>query len=90
MMKSPKAVGIVFGVIPDFQGKGVEAFMIIEGRETIRKDLNYSEYEMQWIGDFNPKMIKIAHELGANLSRKLTTYRYMIDKSIPFEKHRVL
>ena len=90
LMKSPKAVGIVFGVIPDFQGKGVEAFMIIEGRETIRRDLNYSEYEMQWIGDFNPKMIKIAHELGANLSRKLTTYRYIIDKSIPFERHRVL
>lgn len=89
-INNPKAVGIVFGVIQAFQGRGIEAFMIMEGRETIRKDLNYIQYEMQWIGDFNPKMIKIAHELGATVNRKLTTYRYMIDKNIPFERHRIL
>lgn len=89
-VNNPKAVGIVFGVTQAFQGRGIEAFMIMEGRETIRKDLNYNQYEMQWIGDFNPKMIKIAHELGAAVNRKLTTYRYMIDKNIPFERHRIL
>lgn len=89
-VNNPKAVGIVFGVTQAFQGRGIEAFMIMEGRETIRKDLNYIQYEMQWIGDFNPKMIKIAHELGATVNRKLTTYRYMIDKNIPFERHRIL
>ncbi|PJR04367.1 hypothetical protein CDL10_07315 [Avrilella dinanensis] len=89
-VNNPKAVGIVFGVTQAFQGRGIEAFMIMEGRETIRKDLNYNQYEMQWIGDFNPKMIKIAHELGATVNRKLTTYRYMIDKNIPFERHRIL
>lgn len=89
-VNNPKAVGIVFGVTQAFQGRGIEAFMIMEGRETIRKDLNYNQYEMQWIGDFNPKMIKIAHELGATVNRKLTTYRYMIDKNIPFERHRTL
>lgn len=89
-VNNPKAVGIVFGITQAFQGRGIEAFMIMEGRETIRKDLNYIQYEMQWIGDFNPKMIKIAHELGATVNRKLTTYRYMIDKNIPFERHRTL
>ena len=85
-----KAVGLVFGVVKEFQGRGVDAYMIIEGRKVIARDLQYTDYEMQWIGDFNPKMIKIAYELGAHLSRRLTTYRYLFDKNIPFEKHKIL
>ena len=87
---NPKAVGLVFGVVKDFQGRGVDAYMIIEGRKVMARDLSYSDYEMQWIGDFNPKMIKIAYELGAQLSRRLTTYRYLFDADIPFERHRIL
>ncbi len=89
-VNNPKAVGIVFGVAQEFQNRGIEAFMIIEGRKVIKSELNYNQYEMQWIGDFNPKMVKIAYELGASVSRKLITYRYMIDKNIPFERHPIL
>ncbi|MDN3707019.1 hypothetical protein QW060_07705 [Myroides ceti] len=88
--KNNRIVGVVFGVVPDFQGKGVEAYMIVEGTKVINRDLPYTEYEMQWIGDFNPKMIRVAQALGAERSRKLTTYRYLFDPSQPFERHRVL
>jgi len=46
---------------------------------------------MQWIGDFNPKMLNIAQNLGeVFISRKLTTYRYIFDKTIPFKRHPIL
>ena len=50
----------------------------------------YSEYEMGWTGDWNPKMINIYRSLGANQSRALITYRIIFDNKYPFERHPVL
>src|SRR5437868_12570462 len=51
--------GIVFGVVPEFQAKGIDAYIIAESALLIQPTTSYSEYEMQWIGDFNPKMINV-------------------------------
>ena len=88
--KCSRFVGIVFGVIPEFQGKGVDAYIIIEGAKVIQPLKKYEDYEMQWIGDFNPKMINIAESLGTHRSRILTTYRYLFDRTQPFERHPIL
>ena len=88
--KNKKFNGIIFGVIPEFQGIGVDAFMILEGANVIQQQLHYEDYELQWIGDFNPKMINIAENLGTHISRKLITYRYLFDRNMPFERHPVL
>ena len=85
-----RAVGLVFGVVKDYQGKGVDAFMIIEGTKQILKNTNYTEYEMQWIGDFNPKMINLAKTLDTKLTRRLATYRYHFDRTVPFKRHRMV
>lgn len=86
--KSKRVVGVVFGVVPEWQGKGVDNFMIIEGQKVMRDQLSYTDYEMQWIGDFNPKMINVAKGLGAEISRKLKTYRYHFDTERPVERHK--
>jgi len=83
-------VGLVFGIIPEWQGKGIDAFMILEGSRVIVDKTDFNDYEMQWIGDFNPKMINIAQSLGAHLTRRLSTYRYLFDRNKPFERHRIL
>ncbi len=80
-------VGLVFGVIPEFQGKGVDAYLIVEAAKVIQTSTRYTEYEMQWIGDFNPKMINIAENLGTYRSRVLTTYRYLFDRTKEFKRH---
>jgi hypothetical protein len=82
-----KFTGIVFGIVPEFQGKGVDAFMIVEGAKIIQGQHLYDDYEMQWIGDFNPKMINIGENLGAYRSRQLTTYRYLFDRTREFKRH---
>ena len=50
----------------------------------------YSDFEMQWIGEFNPKMINVAEGLGTYRSRILTTYRYLFDQTKEFKPHPIL
>jgi len=88
--KNKKFNGIIFGVIPEFQGIGVDAYTIIEAAKTIQSQLIYEDYELQWIGDFNPKMINIAENLGTYISRKLITYRYIFNKETEFQRHPIL
>jgi len=90
--KNTKFTGLVFGIVPEFQGIGVDAFLIAESAKIIQSDkIHYTSYEMQWIGDFNPKMLNIAQNLGeVFISRKLTTFRYIFDKTIPFKRHPIL
>ncbi|SDC03460.1 hypothetical protein [Niabella drilacis] len=96
-----KFVGLVFGIVPEFQGKGADAYMIIEGCKLIQNltikngeyiigTPIYDRYEMQWIGEFNPKMINVAESLGTYKSRRLTTYRYNFDREKEFKMHPVL
>jgi hypothetical protein len=87
-----KFTGIVFGVVPEFQGKGIDAYMIAEAAKVVQTPaVAYTEYEMQWIGDFNPKMLNVAENLGdVYQSRRLVTYRYLFDRSKPFQRHPVL
>lgn len=96
-----KFVGLIFGIVPEFQGMGADAYMIVEGAKviqgitikdgvyTIGKPI-YDKYEMQWIGDFNPKMINVAESLGTYRSRKLITYRYNFDREKEFRPHPIL
>jgi len=88
--KCTRFVGIVFGIIPAFQGKGVDAYMIVEASKVVQNGLRYHEYEMQWIGDFNPKMINIAESLDTQRSRVLRTYRYLFDRNKEFVRHKML
>jgi len=100
-IKNRKFAGLAFGVVPEFQGKGVDSYMIIEGAMIIQDihkingeyqngDAIYDDYEMQWIGEFNPKMINVAEALGTYRSRILTTYRYLFDRTMEFKPHPIL
>ncbi len=88
--KNEKMVGLVFGVIPEWQKKGIEGYMIWEGTQHLRMHTDFKTTELQWIGDFNPKMIKIAENLDTTVTRKLATYRYLFDQEKDFERHPII
>ena len=88
--QNDKFTGIVFGVIPEFHGKGVDYYMIQEGAKVIQNETNYKDLELQWQGDFNPKILNISKNIGAHESRILTTYRYLFDRTKEFKRHPVL
>ena len=89
---SKKFTGLVFGVVPEWQGKGVDAFMIGECQKQVQAPSKpYHSYEMQWIGDFNPKMINVAESFGDTFrSRNLATFRYLFDIEKEFKRHPFL
>ena len=46
-----KFTGLVFGVVPEWHGKGVDSYIIGEAAKVIQTDKKprYEKYEMQWI-----------------------------------------
>jgi hypothetical protein len=85
-----KFTGIVFGVIPEFQGMGIDYYMIVEGAKVIKTKTKYDELELQWQGDFNPRILNMSRHIGGEHSRILTTYRYLFDRGKEFKRHPVL
>ena len=82
--------GIVFGVAKEHQGKGIEGVLIVHGEKHIVDKGLYQDTVLTWIGDFNPKMIRVCENLGAENYRTLATYRYLFDRNKPFERHPVI
>lgn len=83
-------VGIVFGVSRKFQGRGIEAAMIKWSQDNIVPLNRYQQTVLTWIGDFNPKMLKVSENLGAKVYRTYHTYRYLFDRSKEFERCPIL
>ena len=82
--------GLVFGTVPAYRNRGVESAVIISMRNAVMKKNWYQEMYMNWLGDFNPKMIHIIEALGAKVFFRLVTYRKLFDENAEFERHPVL
>jgi hypothetical protein len=89
-MKNPRFIGLVYGVDPKWSGKGVDTYMIVECSNYVHSTGAYDTYEMQWIGDFNPRMVNLAKNLQATEVRRLATYRIFFDKNVVFKRMPIL
>ena len=81
--------GIIFGIAPQYQGKGIESFMMNHILQTyIRSNRNpYKTVEFAWIGDFNPVMNKMIQNYVCATRHKMhTTYRYLFDRTKEFTR----
>ncbi|WP_460574765.1 hypothetical protein [Hymenobacter coalescens] len=84
--------GVVFGVVPEQQRKGVEAAMVYASSLLIQKPgaVPYTQTVMNWIGDFNPKMMSVVKLIGAEPWREHQTLRYLFDRTREFQRHPVI
>jgi GNAT superfamily N-acetyltransferase len=86
-----KAFGLIFGIVPEHQRKGVEGALIMSFvRMALQKDFPYRELEFNWIGDFNPSMMHLLDQIGASIIKTHITYRYLFDRDAPFERAPVV
>ena len=86
-----KAFGILFGVVPGHQGRGVDGAIIMAARGLYQSNkMHYTDYEMNWIGDFNPNMIQVVEQVGARVCKRHVTYRKLFDETKPFRRHPIL
>jgi len=84
-----RARGVLMGVIPKFQGRGVESGIILKVAEVMRSKPHYEEIEFSWVADFNPKMRKIFLSVGSIPAKHYITYRYMFDRNAKFERYPI-
>lgn len=83
-------VGIIFGVVEEWHGRGIEGALIHGAGEYLQPRDIYDRIVITWIGDFNPKMLGVAEKLQAQPYREMKTYRYLFDRDKPFERHPVV
>lgn len=86
--KADRVFGIVFGVTPEFQGKGIESGIIHAFEQQVaRGEINYKTLELAWMGDFNPVMIRMVENyVCAQKLKTHVTYRYLFDREKPFTR----
>jgi len=82
-----RARGVLMGVIPAFQGRGIEAGIILNLVRVFEKKPWYTEIEFSWVGDFNPKMRKIFMSVGCKSVKRYITYRYLFDRNAEFKRY---
>jgi hypothetical protein len=86
-----KAFGVLFGVVPEHQGKGVDGGLIMAFRKLMQEDyIRYREYEMNWIGDFNTKMIRVAEQVTPHIVKRHATYRKLLDDTLQFKRYPIM
>ncbi|GAB3328857.1 hypothetical protein GCM10027299_31530 [Larkinella ripae] len=91
MKTNKKAFGVIFGIIPEYQGRGIEsAIALAFTRVAWIPGYQYEELELNWVGDFNPKMMRFARMLGGVIHKEHSTYRYLFDRSREFKRHPVI
>lgn len=82
-----KAFGIIFGIVPEHQGKGVDGAIVMAfGEHALKPGYQYKELEMNWIGDFNPVMMRLVEQIGGQIRKTHYTYRYLFDRTKEFKR----
>ena len=80
-----------FGIVPEHQGKGVEGALIMAARVMVQEDYTrYDDFEMNWIGDFNPRMIHVVEQVGGDVVKTHHTYRKLFDETKPFKRAPII
>ena len=87
-----KGLGVIFGVVPEHQKKGVEGGLVVSYVKKLawKKGFPYKDIEMNWIGDFNPKMIRVVEQIGGKVLKTHITYRKLFDETKEFDKAPVM
>ncbi|MEA3494802.1 MAG: GNAT family N-acetyltransferase [Bacteroidota bacterium] len=84
-----RARGVLMGVIPKYQGLGIEAAIILQLAKVFERKTHYKEIEFSWVGDFNPKMRKIFMSVGSKSVKHYITYRYLFDQNVEFKRYPI-
>jgi len=77
---------LLAGVIPEYQNSGVIASLFLQFALATRNRKHFTEIELSWVGDYNPRMRKVYEQIGAVPVKTHITYRYMLDPSVPFKR----
>ncbi|MTI29544.1 hypothetical protein [Xanthovirga aplysinae] len=92
MRTNKKIFGLVFGVVPKHQGKGVETAIVERVRQLSENPrlFPYEDIQLNWIPDNNPKMMKVAAMMGGKIHKTHITYRMIFDETKEFKRAPIM
>jgi GNAT superfamily N-acetyltransferase len=87
--KMSRAKGLLMGVIPRFQGRGIESGFILQLEQVFSQMPNYTQLEFSFVADFNPPMRNLWLAVGAEPAKHYITYRYLFDRTKEFKRYPI-
>ena len=66
---------VIMGIKPKYQKSGIESALFWYMNSVMQKNPQYTEVELSWVGDFNPKMRMLHEAVGGKFSKRHITYR---------------
>lgn len=88
LRRADRIFAIIFGVAPEFHGKGIESGIIHRFESEVEKgNMHYKSLELAWVGDFNPIMMRMVENYVCAVKHKThVTYRYLFDRTREFKR----
>ena len=75
-----RIMGLVFAVVPEYRGRGIEGALVMEFAKTaFSPDFPYKDIDLTWVGDFNPLMMRFQEQIGGKIYKTHATYRLLFD-----------
>jgi len=81
---------LIMGIDPKYQGKGIESGIFWHQDKLMKHKPQYTEVELSWAGDFNPKILAMYEATGAKKAKTHYTMRYLFDREKPFERAAII
>ncbi len=81
---------LLMGVDAKYQRYGIESGIFWHQDKLMKKKPQYTEVELSWAGDFNPKVISLYEATGAKKAKTHYTMRYLFDRNKPFKRAPVI
>lgn len=93
-MKSQKVITrariVIMGVKPKYQRSGLESGIFWHLNEVMKRKPQYTELELSWVGDFNPKMRALHESVGAVFAKRHITYRKLFNENAGFQRSIII
>lgn len=81
---------LIIGIVPKFQRSGIEAAIFWNLRPAMYRKPWYTEMELSWAGDFNPKIVALYESVGGKRMKTHFTMRYLFDRNKPFARAPII
>lgn len=79
---------VIMGIKPRYQRLGIESGLFYNLKGVVARKTYMKEFELSWVGDFNPKMRALMDATGADDGKIHLTYRYLFDPEKRAEQQR--
>ena len=81
---------VIMGVKPKYQKIGIESAIFWNMDKAMQHHKEFTDIELSWVGDFNPKMRALHESVGAVFAKRHITYRCLFDQTKEYRRSTII